>query len=136
MFTIFAPLVIKVLYGAEFAPAVGVLRILTWYTGFSYMGSLRNIWLLAEEKQRYLPAINLSGVVLNVAINLFVIPRFGAIGAATVSFITQFFMNFVLTLVIKPLRPCNRLMLKGLMPKFFFSQLREAVEIMFKKEKV
>ena len=135
MFTIFAPLVVKVLYGAEFAPAVGVLRILTWYTGFSYMGSLRNIWLLAEEKQRYLPAINLSGVVLNVAINLFVIPRFGAMGAATVSFITQFFMNFVLTLVLKPLRPCNRLMLKGLMPNFFFPQLKEALEIIFKKEK-
>lgn len=118
MFTIFAPIIIKLLYGAEYAASVPVLQILTWYRAFSFMGSIRNIWLLAEEKQRLLPAINLVGVFMNILLNALIIPLWGACGAALASLITQFSMNFVLGFVFKPIKRNNVLLMKGIDPRF------------------
>ena len=114
--TLLADPVIRILYGADYLPAIPLLRIITWYTAFSFMGSVRNIWMLAEEKQRYLWIINLSGAVLNVAGNLALIPVMGASGAAVSSVATQFFANFVLCLIVKPIRPTVRLIGKAMNP--------------------
>ena len=135
VFTIFAPLIINILYGAEYVAAVPVLQILTWYRAFSFMGIIRNIWLLAEEKQRYLPLINLVGVLLNIIFNALVIPFFGACGAAFASLITQIAMNFALGFIFKPIRYNNTLMLRGLNPKFFFNELRCMVKDIIKNDK-
>ncbi|MBE6533845.1 MAG: flippase [Ruminococcaceae bacterium] len=134
-FTVFAPLIVNIMYGAEYLPTITVLRILTWYFAFSCMGLVRNIWLLAEEKQKYLPAINFSGVVINIVLNAFMIPFWGACGAAFASFLTQLFMNFIFGFIFKPVRKNNMLMLKGLSPKFFVTELRCTVKEIFKKEK-
>ena len=134
-FTLFAPIIVKILYGSEYAATIPILQILTWYSCFSYMGTVRNIWLLAEEKQKYLPAINFTGVVLNIAMNAFMIPMWGACGAALASLLTQLLMNFVLGFIFKPIRKNNMLMLKGLAPKFFVKELRVTIKEVLKKEK-
>ncbi len=119
-FAVFAKLIISVLYGAEFMSAVPVLQILVWFTPFSFMGLIRNIWLLAEDKQGELWKINLFGVVINIIFNAVLIPYAGACGAAIAAFITQFLMNFVLGFFYKPIKKNNELMMKGLNPKFAF----------------
>lgn len=115
--TLFADPVVNILYGEAYAPAINVLRLLVWYVTYSYFGSVRNIWILAEGKQRYLWIINLSGALLNVILNYYFIPIWGTVGAAFASFVTQFFANFVLGFIIKPIRLNNKLLLKGLNPK-------------------
>jgi len=127
-FTIFAPIIIKLLYGSEYILAIPVLQILTWYRAFSFMGTIRNIWLLAEEKQKYLPFINLVGVVMNIAINALLIPVWGACGAAVASLITQIVMNFALGFIIKPLRENNKLMLNGLNPRYICREIKVIVK--------
>ncbi len=133
VFTIFAPIIIDILYGPDFQPAVSILQILIWQCAFSYMGMIRNIWLLAEEKQKYLPVINLSGVVANIVMNAVMIPLWGACGAAFASFLTQFFMNFVFGFIFKPVRGNNQLLLKGMNPRFFFKETKTIVRILLKK---
>ncbi len=98
------------------------------------MGAIRNIWLLAEEKQKYLPGINLAGCVLNILLNAFMIPLYGACGAAFASFLTQFFMNFVLGFLIGSVRENNKLMLKGMNPWFFDRELKNSISEILKKE--
>jgi O-antigen/teichoic acid export membrane protein len=122
VFAVFAKLIISILYGADFMPAVPVLRILVWFAPFSFMGTVRNIWLLAEEKQKELWKINLFGVVINTVSNAILIPKVGACGAAIAAFITQFLMNFVLGFIYQPIRKNNELMIKGLNPKFAFNE--------------
>lgn len=114
--TIASPLVIKIIYGSEYSPAISTLRIVTWYTTFSYMGSVRNIWILAEQKQKILWKINLSGALLNIALNYILIPIININGAAIASVATQFFVNFILCLIIPSLRPVGRLIFKGINP--------------------
>ncbi len=124
LFTIFAPVIINLLYGIEYAAAVPVLQILTWYRAFSFMGTIRNIWLLAEEKQKYLPFINLVGVLTNIALNAVAIPFWGACGAATASLITQVAMNFLFGFVFKPIKQNNVLLLRGTTPKYLVREIK------------
>ena len=115
--TLFAKPIVLILYGKTYAPAILLLRIITWYSAFSYMGSIRNIWMLSEGKQQYLWVINLSGAVLNVIGNLILIPIWGAAGAAIASVATQFFTNFLLCLIFRPIRPTAKLIWASLNPK-------------------
>jgi len=121
-FTIFADLIIYIMYGPEYAAAGNVLRILVWYASFAFMGVVRNVWILAEDKQKYLWKINLSGAVINAAINYVLIPHWGACGAATASVLTQFLMNFCLGFFYEPIKESNRLMLAGLNPSVIINR--------------
>lgn len=112
--TVFAKLIITVLYGSEYYPAIPGLQLIVWYTTFSYFGSVRNIWILAEGKQKYLWIINLSGALTNVVLNAILIPLWGLMGAAGASLVTQFFTNVVVGYIIGPIRRNNLLVVKGL----------------------
>lgn len=124
IFTVFSKPIVGILYGDGYSESVSVLRILVWYVAFSYMGSVRNVWILAEQKQKYLWIINLSGALFNIILNAFMIPQWGACGAAFASLLTQFFANFILGFILKPIRENNRLLLAGLNPKFAIKESR------------
>ena len=122
-FTVFAKLVVYVLYGAEYLEAVPVLRILAWQVPFSFMGKIRNVWILAEEKQGYLWKINLFGALLNVVINYFMIPIWGASGAAAASLLTQIFTNYILGFIYSPIKRNSILLMKGINPVYLIKLL-------------
>lgn len=124
-FALLAEPIIWVLYGKAYLPAVPVLQIVVWNTAFSYMGSVRNIWILGAEKHSVLWVINLSGAVANVLLNAFFIPAWGACGAAAASVLTQIITNFVMGFVLKPIRHNNVLLLKGLNPKLLLELFLE-----------
>ena len=128
--TVLARLVILILYGAAYAPAASALRIVVWYTTFSYIGAVRNIWILAKNKQKYLWVINLSGALANVLLNWLLIPLIGIHGAALASLITQFFTNIVIGWIMSPIRDNNKLIIKSLDPRY----LMEAVKNQRKKK--
>lgn len=114
--TIFAKLIISIMFGAEFLPAVRILQVAVWYVTFSYYGSVRNVWILAEEQQKHLWKINMFGAIANVALNFILIPIYGGLGAAVASFATQLFINVILCFVMKPLRPCVHYMVDAFKP--------------------
>lgn len=116
-FTVFSKIIINVLYGSDYFAAVNVLRLVVWYSTFSYIGSIRNIWILAENKQKFLWIINLSGALTNIVLNLVLIPIWGTIGAALASFLTQIFTNVIISFIISAIRYNNYLLLKSLDPR-------------------
>jgi len=123
--TVFSKLIISILYGVEYTASAPVLGLVVWYTTFSYIGSVRNIWILAEEKQEYLWIINLLGAVTNIILNALLIPIVGVMGAALASLITQVFTNVVIGFIIKPIRYNNRLIIKGCNPKPLILYIRQ-----------
>lgn len=123
--TLFAPLIVNILYGADYQNTIGILQVLVWYTTFSYIGGIRSIWILAENKQKYLWIINLSGATANVLLNALFIPILDGIGAALASFITQVFTNVLIGYIIRPIARNNTLMIKGLNPMLIISVLKK-----------
>ena len=116
--------IIWILYGAKYGASVDALRIIVWFSTFSYLGAVRDIWILAEKKQKYLWMINLSGATANVILNAILIPIYGVNGAAAASLITQIFTNVIMGWILRPIRPSNRLMFQSLNLKFIFSQVK------------
>ncbi len=114
LFCIFGELVVKILYGEAYLPSVAPLRVITWYTAFSYLGVARNAWVVCENKQKYLKYIYISAAAINIILNLIFIPLWGATGAAAASLTTQFFTTLVLPFFIKDLRRNSVLMLESI----------------------
>ena len=119
--TVLAPIIIRILYGAQYTASVSALQIVVWYTTFSYLGSARNIWILAEGKQKHLWKINLFGALANVVLNAVLIPILGVNGAAIASLITQFLTNVVTGYIFKPIRGVNEFFVRGCNPKLLIS---------------
>jgi len=113
-FTILGKPLIALLYGNAYAPAVGPLRIVTWYTAFSYLGVARNAWIVCMKKQKYLKYIYCSSAIINVVLNFFFIPLWGASGAAAASLVTQI-ATIVIPFFIRELRENSVLMVKAVL---------------------
>ena len=123
--TILAPLIIRILYGNSYTPAIPALIIIVSYTTFSYLGAARNIWILGEEKQQYLVPINVMGAGANVILNMCFIPFWGINGAAFASLITQVFTNVITGFILKPIRRSNYLMFEAISPHFVVDEIRK-----------
>lgn len=122
--TVFSKSLVMLLYGAEYSKTAAILSVAVWYVTFSYYGVVRNIWILAEGKQKYLTGINVAGALSNVVLNYLLIPIWGAIGASIASFITQFFTNVIIGFIFKPIRHNNYLMLKSLNPRIILGLIQ------------
>lgn len=114
--TILAQPIINLLYGNQYTATANVLRLVVWYTTFSYIGAVRGIWMLAEEKQKYLLVANVLGALANVIVNAILIPRYGMFGAAFASIATQFFANIGIGYIIRPIQRNNILVVRALNP--------------------
>lgn len=133
--TIFAKPIVLLTYGEQYAEAVGALQIVVWYTTFSYLGSVRNIWILANNKQKYLWVINLFGAGANVILNVTLIPFLGIYGAAIASLVTQIFTNVIVGYILKPIRPNNAIMVSSLNPNCCIEAFRKLLKKEPKTEK-
>jgi O-antigen/teichoic acid export membrane protein len=120
LFTLCADWVVPLLYGEEYTPAALPLKIVTWYTAFSYLGVARNIWVVCENEGKQLKYIYLSAAVANFLLNLVLIPLRGAAGAALASLITQIVTVFVAPLFIPSMRKNTRMMVDAILLRGVF----------------
>lgn len=117
---VFAEPIVWLLYGKAYAPAVLPLRIVVWYTAFSYLGGARNAWIVSENKQKYLKYLYCGAAVINVVLNSLLIPQYGTVGAAAASLVTQISTTVLLPALIPALRPNAKLMVEALCLKDVF----------------
>lgn len=120
LFVLLAKPMISFLYGQSYLPAVAPLRIITWYTAFSYLGVARNAWIVCHQKQKYLKYLYLEAALTNVALNFLWIPQWGPSGAAAASLVTQVSTILVFPVLIPQLRPNVHLILDAIRMKNLF----------------
>ena len=73
---------IALLYGPEFQKSAPVLMILVWWGGFMGLNAVLSNSLYAINRPKSVTLQTLTSLVVNVGLNLILIPRFGALGAA------------------------------------------------------
>lgn len=111
---LFARPIIGILYGEAYLSAVLPLQIVTWLTGFSFLGVARNAWIVCKNMQKHLIIIYVSAAIFNVFFNYLLIPTYGASGAAIASVVTQFSTVFIIPLGIHGLRENTLLIIKAI----------------------
>lgn len=84
-----APWALWILYGDLYADAATVLRVLALALLFIFPNFVLTHLLVATGQQRWNALIAGVGVVVNVALNVPAIRRFGAVGAAATTVITE-----------------------------------------------
>ncbi len=102
--TIFADVVIHVLYGESFAPSSGVLKLLVWSTLFENLTRIRDMWFIGENESKYVAVLSFVGTIANVIVNAILIPIMGIYGAAIATIGTQLIVTVVLPALRKETR--------------------------------
>lgn len=119
-FVVFGKWIVQILYGKAYLDAVAPLRIICWYTIFSYLGVARNAWIVSTNNQKYLKYMCGGAAIANVILNLFFIPLWGASGAAWASLLTQISTIVVFPVFIKDLHPNVKLITEAICLKDVF----------------
>ena len=84
--------------------ASNCLIIAVWYTLFTYIGSAMHLWLLCENKNKFVLIFCAMGAGGNFIVNYLLIPHFGISGAAFATFLTQCLANLIFPLCFKDTR--------------------------------
>ena len=90
-----APLVVHILYGQQFAPAAGILRVHIWTGIFVFVGSVSGIQFVQEKLTVSTMQRTVLGAILNVVLNLLWIPRWGGMGSAMATLVAQCFASYI-----------------------------------------
>jgi O-antigen/teichoic acid export membrane protein len=76
-------------FGAGYTRTAGVLQVLIWYTVVTMVGNVFAQGLLIENRQKRLMVIRVSGLALNVALLVVLLPRLNVQGAAVATLIAE-----------------------------------------------
>jgi O-antigen/teichoic acid export membrane protein len=90
-----AGLIIGILYGPAYAASAQVLRIHVLSFVFVCIGSARGRFLVAENLMRFSMLATAIGAAANVGLNLWLIPRWGAVGAAWATLLSYAAANYL-----------------------------------------
>lgn len=101
--SIFSKYFILIIFGAGFMGALAVLQIYVWSNIGAALNLITQQLLIAENLAKIVSITVFLGMVTNVILNLFLIPRLGMSGAAYASAIS-YFVPFLSLLLFKPSR--------------------------------
>ncbi|RVQ65800.1 flippase [Croceicoccus ponticola] len=112
------------LYGPQYAGAGPILKISVWNAVFVALGFASGRWLIAEDLARYALFRNLIGLMINVLLNLLLIPKLGAKGAAISTLIAYICANFLSYAFRRDLHPLLTLNARSLLMSGLFKNFR------------
>lgn len=114
--TFLAHYVVVLLYGPAFADAGPILSIHVWGALFVFIGVAQGPWFVIENVSGLLLMRTVAGMLVNVGLNLVLIPRFGGLGAAFASLCGQMTCNVLMNYVQRRTRPLLTISLRALNP--------------------
>ena len=112
--SVFSYWVVYLLYGTDFLGAQIPLIIVVWYTGISAIGNLTQVYLAIHGLNKYINYFAVAGLITDVVLNLLLIPRWGAVGAAIATLVTYVVIDIVSPLIMNETRAVGRIILESL----------------------
>ena len=95
---------VELLYGKQYNQAGSVLMIHIWAGVFVFLGVASAKWLLSENLQIYSTINTAIGALVNIILNLILIPKMGIIGAAWATVISYAISGYLLLALNKKTR--------------------------------
>jgi O-antigen/teichoic acid export membrane protein len=106
-----APYIVRAFFGSAFDEAGPALRVLAWMPVWVFFAVVRQRWLYAENALLAGTAVEAAACLLNVALNLVLIPRYGAVGAAAASLSSGAVASVLIAPFSPPIRESLRMFL-------------------------
>ncbi|MCK2156179.1 flippase [Exiguobacterium sp. 17-1] len=116
LISLFGKYIVLFLYGYEYIDSLKILVIMIWSGIFAIVGSARGPWLICEGLQKYSLIYMSVGLVVNIILNLILIPIYKGEGAAIATLIAQ-----ICTVIVVPFAiPATRKSVKMMAQSFLF----------------
>ncbi|TDX01779.1 flippase [Dinghuibacter silviterrae] len=103
-FTVFSGPITHFLYGARFAGIGQILSVHIWTGVFVFLGVGASNWYIIRNCTRYILIFTMTGLFVNIVLNLVLIPRYLSMGAAIATCIAQLFAAVLSNVFIKQTR--------------------------------
>ena len=100
-FTVFSEFIIKIVFGSSFMPASSVLTIYIWAGVGTFLGVASSQYLISENLTKLSFYRTLIGMIINVLLNIFLIPRYGINGAAFATLVSYTLATFSIGIIKK-----------------------------------
>jgi len=93
-FLFFSDSIIFYLYGNEYMAAVFTLKVSIWTGVFVFWGMAAGNFLVIENLSKHNFAKSIQGLVINIILNIILIPKYGINGAAIATLISQSYASY------------------------------------------
>ncbi|WP_179079028.1 flippase [Shewanella sp. UCD-KL12] len=113
--TLIAPPLVPWLFGEQYSSVIMILQIHIWASVFIFMRALFSKWILIEDIPKYSLLTHASGAVINIILNLWLIPQWGAIGAAWATLVSYAVASYIVLFCFVQTRPMAFVMTKALL---------------------
>lgn len=112
--TFISTFLVTSLYGHDYSKAGLILAIHIWSAVFVFLGVGMSPWTLNEGMIKYSLIQTVGGAIVNICLNIYLIPRYGATGAATATLISQMLASFIFNVTLPELRIIFKMQLRAL----------------------
>jgi polysaccharide transporter, PST family len=109
------PLIVM-LFGNSYLESGNILAVHIWASVFVFTGVATSGWFIAENLAYLSLYRTLSGAVVNILLNIFLIPVYGGLGAAIATVIAQAVASFISNATNSKTRKLFNLQIKSLLP--------------------
>lgn len=113
---IFAEPIVTLMYGEPYREASTAFRLLVLGAPFVALGVLSSAWLVIHRCTGHALRRTILGVVVNIALNLVLIPRFGIAGAALATLVAQIAATYLADAAYRETRGLFKLKTRAIWP--------------------
>jgi O-antigen/teichoic acid export membrane protein len=121
---IFSPVIIDIIYGSSFTKSSSILRVHIFSLIFVFIGVFVSNYEVYTQNTKHTLRRTIFGAVINILLNLILIPTHGVIGAALSTLISYGLSLVLYNIVYKEFWPLNLLILKSFSPLLFIETLK------------
>jgi len=104
-----APAVVHLIFGSNYVAAANVLVVHGWTILFIFIGITQSGYDVTEGLTWFATFRTFVGALLNIGLNLILIPRHGAVGSALATLVAQIFSSVLLNALHPRTRPILRM---------------------------
>jgi O-antigen/teichoic acid export membrane protein len=110
----FSKEIIQLLFSSAYTDAAPLLTILVWTGVFTSLGAARNVLIVAKNWTRVNLVSMALGCAINILLNIFLIPKYGAMGAVLATCISYWLAVHGTCFFFGPLRKTGWMMTKAI----------------------
>ncbi|WP_286265507.1 flippase [Thalassotalea atypica] len=107
--------IIALVYGDNYLPSAAILSVHIFASIFIFQRALFSKWLIINNHLKYSLYTHGLGAVCNVLLNIFLIPKYGGLGAAWATLLSYIVASYISLFLYQKTRPFAFLMTKAML---------------------
>ncbi|EKO3645774.1 flippase [Vibrio metschnikovii] len=96
---------VNILFGSAYASSSSILLVHVWSSVFVFLGVASSKWFITEGLQKQALYRTVAGLIVNIMLNYILIGKYGAVGAAFSTLVSQMIASYLFNLFNIKTRP-------------------------------